>query len=66
MGSRVIDQQAFATGCVHRKRKVPYSNGVKGTNYIYWIKRKYRGSWVWVFLRLFVSLTLIFIGPFNS
>ena len=27
--------------------------------------RKHRGSWVWVFLRLFVSFKLIFIVPFN-
>ena len=25
-----------------------------GPNYMYWIQRKHRGSWVWVFLRLFV------------
>ena len=30
-------------------------------NYMYWIQ----GSWVWVFLRLSVSLKLIFIVPFN-
>ena len=32
MGSRVvIDQHALATGCVHWKRIVPYSNIVKRT-----------------------------------
>ena len=34
-------------------------------NYMYWIQGKHRGSWVWVFLRLSVSLKLIFIVPFN-
>ena len=34
-------------------------------NYMYWIQVKHRGSWVWVFLRLSVSLKLIFIVPFN-
>ena len=34
-------------------------------NYMYWIKGKYRGSWVWVFLRLFASLKLIYIIPFD-
>ena len=34
-------------------------------NYMYWIKGKQRGSWVWIFLRLSVSLKLIFIVPFN-
>ena len=34
-------------------------------NYMYWIQGKYCGSWFWVFLRLFVSLKLIFIVPFN-
>ena len=29
-------------------------------NYMYWIQGKHRGSWVWVFLRLFMSLKLIF------
>ena len=49
MGSLVaIDQQALATGCLPWKRTVPYSN---------------RASWVWVFLRLSVSLKLIFIVP---
>ena len=33
--------------------------------YMYWIKRKHRGSWVWVFLRLFAPLKLIYIVPFN-
>ena len=32
MGSRVvIDQQSLATGCVHWKRTVPYSNVVQKT-----------------------------------
>ena len=30
-------------------------------NYMYWIQGKHCGSWVWVFLRLSVSLKLIFI-----
>ena len=34
-------------------------------NYMYWIQGKHRGSWVWVFLRLSVSLKMIFIFPFN-
>ena len=34
-------------------------------NYMYWIQGKHRGSWVWVFLRLSVSLKLIFIVPFS-
>ena len=34
-------------------------------NHMYWIQGKHRGSWVWAFLRLFVSLKLIFIVPFN-
>ena len=34
-------------------------------NYMYWIQGKHRGSWVWVFLRLFLSLKMIFIVPFN-
>ena len=34
-------------------------------NYMCWIQGKHRGSWVWVFLRLSVSLNLIFIVPFN-
>ena len=34
-------------------------------NYMYWIQGKHRGSWVWVFLRLSVSLKLISIAPFN-
>ena len=34
-------------------------------NYMYWIQGKHRGSWVWVFLRLSVSLKLIFIVPFK-
>ena len=34
-------------------------------NYMYWIQGKHHGSWVWVFLRLFASLKLIFIVPFN-
>ena len=34
-------------------------------NYMYWIQGKHRGSWVWLFLRLSVSLKLIFIVPFN-
>ena len=34
-------------------------------NYMCWIQGKHRGSWVWVFLRLFVSLKLIFIVLFN-
>ena len=34
-------------------------------NYMYWIPGAQRGSWVWVFLRLFVSLKLIFIVSFN-
>ena len=35
-------------------------------NYMYWILGKHHGSWVWVFLRLFASLKLIFMVPFNS
>ena len=34
-------------------------------NYTHWIQAKHHGSWVWVFLRLFLSLKLIFIVPFN-
>ena len=34
-------------------------------NYVYWIQGKHRGSWVWVILRLSVSLKLISIVPFN-
>ena len=34
-------------------------------NYLFWIQGKHRGSWVWVFLPLFVSLKEIFIVPFN-
>ena len=34
-------------------------------NCMNWIQGKHRGSWVWVFLRLSVSLKLIFIVPFN-
>ena len=34
-------------------------------NYVYWIQEKHRGSWTWVFLRLSVSLKLIFVVPFN-
>ena len=34
-------------------------------NYMYWIQGKHCGSWVWVFLQIFVSLKLIFIVPFN-
>ena len=37
----------------------------KRPNYMYWIQGKHCGSWVWVFLRLSVSLKLIFIVPFN-
>ena len=37
----------------------------KRPNYMYWIQGKHRGSWVSVFLRLSVSLKLIFIVPFN-
>ena len=37
----------------------------KHPNCMYWIQGKHRGSWVWVFLRLSVSLKLIFIVPFN-
>ena len=48
-------------------RTVPYSNVVQKNcpNYMYWIQGKRCGSWVWVFLRLFVSLKLSFIVPFN-
>ena len=31
-------------------------------NYMYWIQGKHRGSWIWVFLRLFVSLKLTFFA----
>ena len=31
-------------------------------NYMYWIQGKHRGSWVWVFLRLFASLKLILLS----
>ena len=34
-------------------------------NYMYWMQGKHRGSWVLVFLRLSVSLKLIFIVPLN-
>ena len=34
-------------------------------NYMYRIQGKHRGSWVWVFLRLSVSLKLIFVVPFD-
>ena len=37
MGSRVvIDQQALATGCVHWKRTVPYSNAVQKSAQTIW------------------------------
>ena len=31
--------------------------------YMYWVQGKHRGSWAWVFLRLFVSLKLILLSP---
>ena len=31
-------------------------------NYMYWIRGKHRCSWVWLFLRLFVSLKLILLS----
>ena len=31
-------------------------------NYMYWIKGKHLGSWVWIFLRIFVSLKLILLS----
>ena len=34
-------------------------------NCMYWIQGKHRGSWVWVFLRLFVSLKWNLIVPCN-
>ena len=34
-------------------------------NFLSWIQGKHRGSWVWVFLRLFPSLKLIFMVPFD-
>ena len=34
-------------------------------NYMYWSQGKHRCSRVWVFLRLSVSLKLIFVVPFN-
>ena len=37
----------------------------KRPNYMYWIQGKHRGSGIWVFPRLSVSLKLIFIVPFN-
>ena len=34
----------------------------KCPNYMYWIRGKYRCSWVWLFLRLFVLLKLILLS----
>ena len=66
MGSRVvIDQQALATGCVKAHSSLLKCCAKNCPNYMYWIQWKHRGSWVWVFLRLSVSLKLIFIVPFN-
>ena len=46
----VIDQQALATGCVHWKRTVPYSNVVNCPNYIYRITGKHRGLCIFVII----------------
>ena len=67
MGSRVvIDQQALATGCVHRKRTVPDSNVVKKMSKLHVLDKR-NTSW---FLSMGIPsiicvIEIDFIIPFN-
>ena len=79
MGSRVvIDQQALATGCVHWKRTVPYSNVVIGTAQTICTEYKenivvlesgyffdYLSHWNWFLLSLLIFNLFLYVF-FNS